>query len=43
MGNCMEAAAEAKLKFFVLDRSNPVGGHLVEGPLLADSQTCALQ
>ena len=39
MGNCMEAAAEAKLKFFVLDRSNPVGGHLVEGPLLADSQT----
>ena len=23
----------------MLDRSNPVGGHLVEGPLLADSQT----
>jgi uncharacterized protein YbbC (DUF1343 family) len=39
MGNCMEAAAQANLKFFVLDRSNPVGGHLVEGPLLEDSRT----
>ena len=39
MGNSMEAAAQAKLQFFVLDRTNPVGGHHVEGPLLADATT----
>ncbi len=33
MGNCLEAAAKAKLKFFVLDRVNPIGGLAVEGPL----------
>ena len=38
-GQLHGSRCEAKLKFFVLDRSNPVGGHLVEGPLLADSQT----
>src|SRR3989304_10503994 len=32
---CMEAAARAKLPFFVLDRPNPVGGLAVEGPALA--------
>jgi molybdopterin-guanine dinucleotide biosynthesis protein MobB len=29
---CMEAAAEAGLGFVVLDRPNPIGGDLVEGP-----------
>jgi uncharacterized protein YbbC (DUF1343 family)/CubicO group peptidase (beta-lactamase class C family) len=33
MGNCMEAASKAKLKFFVLDRVNPIGGRMVEGPI----------
>jgi len=33
MGNCLEAAANAKLKFFVLDRVNPVNGVAVEGPV----------
>jgi uncharacterized protein YbbC (DUF1343 family) len=33
MGMAMEAAADAKVKFIVLDRVNPVG-HVVEGPLL---------
>jgi uncharacterized protein YbbC (DUF1343 family) len=31
---CMEAAAEAGLGFVVLDRPNPIGGALVEGPRL---------
>jgi uncharacterized protein YbbC (DUF1343 family) len=31
---CMEAAARAKLAFFVLDRPNPIGGSAVEGPAL---------
>jgi len=31
---CMEAAARAKLAFFVLDRPNPIGGLSVEGPAL---------
>ena len=31
---CMEAAARAKLPFFVLDRPNPIGGRAVEGPAL---------
>jgi uncharacterized protein YbbC (DUF1343 family) len=31
---CMEAAAEAGLGFVVLDRPNPIGGLLVEGPAL---------
>ncbi|WP_425395175.1 exo-beta-N-acetylmuramidase NamZ domain-containing protein [Aeoliella sp.] len=33
MGLAMEAAAEAGKSFVVLDRPNPIGGHLVEGPL----------
>lgn len=33
MGNCMEAAAKAGLKFFVFDRVNPIGGRAVEGPV----------
>jgi uncharacterized protein YbbC (DUF1343 family) len=31
---CMEAAAEAGLRFVVLDRPNPIGGREVEGPAL---------
>ena len=34
MGMAMEAAADAKIKFIVLDRVNPIGGEVVEGPLL---------
>ncbi len=32
MLRCLEAAAEARLAFFVLDRPNPLGGVAVEGP-----------
>ncbi|MFO0583653.1 MAG: DUF1343 domain-containing protein [Anaeromyxobacter sp.] len=31
---CMEAAAEARIGFVVLDRPNPIGGLAVEGPRL---------
>jgi uncharacterized protein YbbC (DUF1343 family) len=34
MGLAMEAAAEAKTRFIVLDRVNPIGGDIVEGPML---------
>jgi uncharacterized protein YbbC (DUF1343 family)/CubicO group peptidase (beta-lactamase class C family) len=34
MGNCMEAAAKAGKKFFVLDRVNPINGVKIEGPVL---------
>jgi uncharacterized protein YbbC (DUF1343 family)/CubicO group peptidase (beta-lactamase class C family) len=34
MGLAMEAAAEADIEFVVLDRPNPIGGELIEGPLL---------
>ncbi len=34
MGYCMEAAAKKGLAFYVLDRPNPIGGILVEGPIL---------
>jgi uncharacterized protein YbbC (DUF1343 family)/CubicO group peptidase (beta-lactamase class C family) len=34
MGWCMEAAANARLKYFVLDRVNPIGGAAIEGPVL---------
>ncbi len=33
LGNCLEAAAKANLKFFVLDRVNPINGLSVEGPV----------
>ncbi len=33
MGLCLEAAGKAKLKFFVLDRVNPINGLALEGPL----------
>jgi len=34
MGMAMEVAAEQGLRFVVLDRPNPLGGELVEGPVL---------
>lgn len=34
MGNCLEAAAELKKAFVVLDRPNPIGGVAMAGPVL---------
>ena len=34
MGLAMEAAAAAGIEFVVLDRPNPIGGEIIEGPLL---------
>src|SRR5205814_1141283 len=34
LGYCIEAAAEAKIPIYVLDRPNPITGTRVEGPLL---------
>ena len=34
MAYCMEEAAKRGIPFFVLDRPNPLGGELLEGPLL---------
>lgn len=34
LGLCLEAAAEAGVEFWVLDRPNPLGGVRVEGPLI---------
>lgn len=39
MANCMTAAAKAGLPVIVCDRPNPIGGHLVEGPMLHDGFT----
>ncbi len=33
--NTLSAASQAKLKYFVLDRPNPINGKIVEGPLLS--------
>ena len=33
MGNCLQAAAAGGLKFFVLDRVNPINGLAMEGPI----------
>lgn len=39
MGLAMEAAAEAGLKFVVLDRINPISGNRIEGPAVTDENT----
>jgi uncharacterized protein YbbC (DUF1343 family) len=39
MGYCMEAAAKHNIAFFVLDRPNPIGGEIVEGPMLDPDKT----
>jgi uncharacterized protein YbbC (DUF1343 family) len=36
MANCLTAAAAQGLPVIVCDRPNPIGGHLVEGPMLVD-------
>ena len=39
MGYCMEEAAKHNIAFFVLDRPNPLGGDIVEGPMLDADKT----
>src|ERR1700733_832173 len=39
MAYCMEEAAKHKIAFFVLDRPNPLGGEIVEGPVLNADKT----
>ncbi len=39
MGYCMEEAAKRGIKFYVLDRPNPLGGDIVEGPMLDAEKT----
>jgi uncharacterized protein YbbC (DUF1343 family) len=39
MGYCMEAAARRGIAFYVLDRPNPVGGEIIEGPMLDADKT----
>jgi uncharacterized protein YbbC (DUF1343 family) len=39
MAYCMEEAAKRNIAFFVLDRPNPIGGNIVEGPLLDPDKT----
>lgn len=39
MGNCMEAASKAGIRFIVLDRVNPINGVTVEGPVHTNQST----
>jgi uncharacterized protein YbbC (DUF1343 family) len=39
MGYCMEEAAKRGIKFYVLDRPNPLSGDIVEGPMLDAGKT----
>src|SRR5271154_2888041 len=39
MAYCMEEAAKRQIPFFVLDRPNPLGGEIVEGPMLDADKT----
>jgi len=39
LGYCLEEAAKAGIPIFVLDRPNPIGGQLVEGPMLDPDKT----
>jgi len=39
MGYCMEEAAKRNITFYVLDRPNPIGGTIVEGPMLDADKT----
>jgi uncharacterized protein YbbC (DUF1343 family) len=39
MAYCMEEAAKHNIAFFVLDRPNPIGGVIVEGPMLDPDKT----
>src|SRR5467141_4825232 len=39
MAYCMEEAAKRNIAFFVLDRPTPIGGEIVEGPMLDADKT----
>lgn len=39
MGYCMEGAARQHIQYFVLDRPNPLGGEIIEGPMLDRDKT----
>jgi uncharacterized protein YbbC (DUF1343 family) len=39
MAYCMEEAAKHNIAFFVLDRPDPIGGEIVEGPVLDPDKT----
>jgi uncharacterized protein YbbC (DUF1343 family) len=39
MAYCMEEAAKHNIAFYVLDRPNPLGGEIVEGPVLHADKT----
>jgi uncharacterized protein YbbC (DUF1343 family) len=39
MAYCMEEAAKRGIAFYVLDRPNPLGGEIVEGPMLDKDKT----
>jgi uncharacterized protein YbbC (DUF1343 family) len=39
MAYCMEEAAKRNIPFYVLDRPNPIGGEIVEGPILDPDKT----
>lgn len=39
MAYCMEEAAKHKIAFFVFDRPNPLGGEIIEGPMLDGDKT----
>jgi uncharacterized protein YbbC (DUF1343 family) len=39
LGYCLEEAAKAGIPLFVLDRPNPIGGQVVEGPMLDPDKT----
>jgi uncharacterized protein YbbC (DUF1343 family) len=39
LGYCMEAASQAHLKFFVLDRVNPINGLTLAGPVLTSESS----
>jgi uncharacterized protein YbbC (DUF1343 family) len=39
MAYCMEEAAKRNIAFFVLDRPNPLGGEIIEGPMLDPDKT----
>jgi len=39
MAYCMEEAAKHNIAFYVLDRPNPIGGTIVEGPMLDADKT----
>jgi len=39
MENCMQACMEMNKSIVILDRPNPIGGHIIEGPVLQKAYT----